>query len=216
MSMIEIHRNVPTLIVPGLHGSGCAHWQSWWQAVVPDAQRVEQDEWSVPDLDAWTDRLLGEVDRQARPVWLVAHSFGCLTAVNAISQLANRKKHNIAGAFLVAAADPERFGLDQRLPLQPLPVPTALVVSSNDPWLSENKALWMAERWGAEIFPIGHAGHVNTAAGFGPWIEGLVFFRDFVRRTTGREVRAHRDEPRAGVVSIAGRPSRGDHQARAG
>src|SRR5690242_8824011 len=100
MSLTGNHNCVPTLIVPGLHGSGCAHWQSWWQAVVPDAQRVEQEDWSAPDLGAWTDRLLQAVARQPKPVWLVAHSFGCLTAVNAISQ----RSRNIAGAFLVAAA----------------------------------------------------------------------------------------------------------------
>jgi predicted alpha/beta hydrolase family esterase len=184
MSLTGSHHSVPTLIVPGLHGSGCAHWQSWWQAVVPNAQRVEQEDWSTPDLGAWSDRLLQAVARQPRPVWLVAHSFGCLTAVNAIAQ----RSRNIAGAFLVAAADPDRFGLGDSLPLSKLPVPTALVVSSNDPWLPGNKALWLAERWGSEIFPIGPAGHVNTAAGFGPWIEGLVLFRDFVRHTTGEEL----------------------------
>jgi uncharacterized protein len=173
-----------TLIVPGLHGSGCAHWQSWWQAVVPDAQRVEQDDWDDARLDVWTERLLQVAARQPGPVWLVAHSFGCLAAAHAIA----RGGRNIAGAFLVAAADPDRFGLGEELSLNKLPVPTALVVSSNDPWLPENKALWLAERWGSEIFPVGAAGHVNAAAGFGPWIEGLVLFRDFARRTTGAEL----------------------------
>lgn len=204
MSLITTHNCVPTLIVPGLHGSGCAHWQSWWQAVVPDARRVEQDDWSTPDLGVWTDRLLQDVARQPKPVWLVAHSFGCLTAVNAITQ----RSRNIAGAFLVAAADPDRFGLTDELSLSKLPVPTALVVSSNDPWLTENKALWLAERWGSEVFPIGAAGHVNTAAGFGPWIEGLVLFRDFVRNQTGDEVTEHRlatSPPRLSVVSQADR-----------
>ena len=204
MPLIGAQGSVPTLIVPGLHGSGCAHWQSWWQAVVPDAQRVEQDDWSTPDLGRWTDRLLLTIARQPRPVWLVAHSFGCLAAVHAISL----RSRNIAGAFLVAAADPDRFGLAGSLPLNPLPVPTALVVSSNDPWLLENKALWLAQRWGSEIFPIGRAGHVNTAAGFGPWIEGLVLFRDFVRNRTGDQVTEHRlapPPPRLSVVSQAER-----------
>ena len=171
---------------------------------MPDARRVEQDDWSTPDLGVWTDRLLQYVARQPKPVWLVAHSFGCLTAVNAITQ----RSRNIAGAFLVAAADPDRFGLTDELSLSKLPVPTALVVSSNDPWLTENKALWLAERWGSEVFPIGAAGHVNTAAGFGPWIEGLVLFRDFVRNQTGDEVTEHRlvtSPPRLSVVSQADR-----------
>jgi predicted alpha/beta hydrolase family esterase len=138
-----------------------------------------QDDWHTPHLGAWSDRILQNVARQSKPVWLVAHSFGCLAAVHAV----NQRPHNIAGVFLVAAADPDRFGLEDDLPLSKLSVPSALVVSSNDPWLFENKALWLAERWGSEVFPIGAAGHVNTASGFGPWIEGLVLFRDFVRNT---------------------------------
>ncbi|HWV18112.1 MAG TPA: alpha/beta hydrolase [Rhodocyclaceae bacterium] len=184
MQLFSSYHNVPTLIVPGLHGSGPAHWQSWWQAVVPGALRVEQDDWSLPDIGEWTDRLLQTVVHQPEPVWLVAHSFGCLTAVNALAQ----RSHNIAGVFLVAAADPARFGLDEALPLSSLPVPAAMVISSNDPWLTENKALGLAQRWGAEVFSIGAAGHVNTAAGFGPWIEGLVLFRDFVRSKAGAEI----------------------------
>lgn len=184
--------DIPSLIIPGLHGSGAAHWQSWWQATVPNAQRVEQGDWSTPDIDTWSDRLLQALAQQSQPVWLVAHSFGCLAAVHAISKIGAGNKSNVAGAFLVAAADPDRFGLGERLLLCKLPVPTALVVSCNDPWLSENKALWLGERWGAEVFPIGPAGHVNTAAGFGPWIEGLVLFRDFVRSKGGAVVQERR------------------------
>ena len=29
-----------TLIVPGLHGSGPAHWQTWFETQVPGALRV--------------------------------------------------------------------------------------------------------------------------------------------------------------------------------
>jgi predicted alpha/beta hydrolase family esterase len=192
MSNVKSGNEVPTLIVPGLHGSGCAHWQTWWQAAVPGVQRVEQDDWEAPDLDAWSDRLLQMVTRQNAPVWLVAHSFGCLAAVHAIAKQGAQVHRRIAGVFLVAAADPDRFGLNELLPLERLPVPSALVVSSNDPWLTESKALWLAQRWGSEIFPVGAAGHINTASGFGPWIEGLVLFRDFVRRTTGEEVHERR------------------------
>ncbi|MFZ2629922.1 MAG: alpha/beta fold hydrolase [Rugosibacter sp.] len=188
MAQFEVGKQIHTLIVPGLHDSGGGHWQSWWQAVIPGTQRVRQDDWRTPDLDAWSERLLQSVARQPEAVWLVAHSFGCLAAVHAVSQCA----HNIAGVFLVAAADPDRFGLVDRLPLRALPVPTAQVVSSDDPWLLESKALWLAKRWGSEVFPIGAAGHVNTASGFGPWVEGLVLFRDFVRQTTGIEVTERR------------------------
>lgn len=173
----------PGLIVPGLHGSTHGHWQRWWQGVVPSTKWVDQDDWERADLGAWTDRVLQEAGRQRQPVWLVAHSFGCLAAVHAIRQ----RPQNIAGAFLVAPADPDRFGLGEFLSSGPLQRPTALVVSSNDPWLLESKAVWLGQRWGSEIFPIGAAGHVNTEAGFGPWVQGLLVFRDFVQRMSGND-----------------------------
>ena len=45
------------LIVPGLHNSGPGHWQSRWQRLYPQFERVEQDDWEKPDLAAWSARL---------------------------------------------------------------------------------------------------------------------------------------------------------------
>ena len=44
------------LIVPGLHNSGPEHWQSRWQRLYPQFERVEQDDWNLPDLAAWSAR----------------------------------------------------------------------------------------------------------------------------------------------------------------
>ncbi|HJR23337.1 MAG TPA: alpha/beta hydrolase, partial [Dongiaceae bacterium] len=38
----------PVLIITGLGGSGPEHWQSLWQARLPDARRVEQADWDKP------------------------------------------------------------------------------------------------------------------------------------------------------------------------
>ena len=68
------------LIVPGLHDSGPAHWQSWLQAQHRDALRVKQRDFSEPDLDRWATRIghtLSTAGEDTR--WIaVAHSFGCL------------------------------------------------------------------------------------------------------------------------------------------
>ena len=108
-----------TLIVPGLHGSGPAHWQSWLEALLPDARRVHQDDWSCPALPAWAERVTAEIDHAHGPVLLVAHSFGCLASVVA----AARRPQRVAGLLLVAPADPDKFGvaaallLDAGLPI---------------------------------------------------------------------------------------------------
>ena len=71
-----------TLIVPGLHGSGPDHWQTWWQARDRNACRIELDDWERPDLARWSDSLRTELRLSWGDVWIVAHSFGCLAALN--------------------------------------------------------------------------------------------------------------------------------------
>jgi len=72
-----------TLIVPGLHGSGPDHWQTWLEQQVPDCIRVMQTDWSDPDLPKWSAKLRRELSRAPGRVTVVAHSFGCLAAVQA-------------------------------------------------------------------------------------------------------------------------------------
>lgn len=61
-----------TLIVPGLRGSGPGHWQTWWQRRDEAAVRVEQEDWTTPDLVRWSDRIGAVIDAAREPVWLVA------------------------------------------------------------------------------------------------------------------------------------------------
>ena len=44
------------LIVPGLHDSGDAHWQTWLQAQFSDSLRVRQRDFATPDLQCWSER----------------------------------------------------------------------------------------------------------------------------------------------------------------
>jgi predicted alpha/beta hydrolase family esterase len=88
----------------------------------------------------------------------------------------------IAGALLVAPADPARFGIERAVPQVPLLFPTTLVASANDPWMSlENARLW-AENWGSTFVPLGHAGHINAQSGLGDWPAGLDELRWLCRR----------------------------------
>ncbi|MCK9283448.1 MAG: alpha/beta hydrolase [Rhodocyclaceae bacterium] len=166
-----------TLIVPGLDNSGPDHWQSGWQALEPESVRVEQESWTTPDLPRWAANVTAALDGESRPVWIVAHSFGCLAAVVA----ATRRPGAVRGAFLVAPADPQKFGVAHHLPQAALPFPSLLVASSTDPWIKLMTAALWAERWGSRLVNIGAAGHINAASGFGPWIEGRALFGRFCR-----------------------------------
>ena len=155
------------VIVPGLHGSGAEHWQSWLQAQVDGAVRVEQDEWSVPDLERWSDRVGATLDALGPgPHVLVAHSFGCLASVRA---LARRPGLGVAQLLLVAPAEPSRFDAGGALPQSPLRVRHCMVASDNDPWMTASQAHAWAQRWGSDWINLGNAGHVNVDSGYGPF-----------------------------------------------
>ena len=81
------------MIVPGLHGSGAAHWQSWLHGQIDGSVRVEQDFWGVPDIERWADRVAETVDAQGPgPHVIVAHSFGCLAALHEIGRASCRER----------------------------------------------------------------------------------------------------------------------------
>lgn len=154
------------LIVPGLRDSGPAHWQSWLQAGDRDAQRVQQRDWAAPDLDGWAERIEATLDRAGPRPWVAAaHSFGCLALAR---YLARNPDSAIQAALLVAPADPARFGVEPLLPRRALPIPTTLVGSETDPWMSAIAARVWAQRWGSRWINLGDAGHINAEAGFGP------------------------------------------------
>ena len=58
-------------------------------------------------------------------------------------------------------------------PQAPLPFAATLVASRDDPFCSFARAQALAADWGAPLWDIGKAGHINAAAGHGDWPEGL-------------------------------------------
>lgn len=162
-----------TLIVPGLNSSGSAHWQTWFESQLSDAIRVIQPDWKRADLPQWSSRVRREISRRNGPILIAAHSFGALAAV----QAAEDYRERIVGALLVAPADPDKFRVADALPAGRLGFPATIVASSNDPWLSIDRALALAIRWGANLVDLGNAGHINAESGFGPWPFGLTLLQ---------------------------------------
>jgi predicted alpha/beta hydrolase family esterase len=155
------------VIVPGLHGSGAEHWQSWLQHQVDGAVRVEQDDWSAPDLGRWSERVADTLAALGPgPHVVVAHSFGCLATVRAA---ARDPALDIAQVLLVAPAEPSRFDVASVLPQSPLAPHSCVVASDNDPWMSATQAHDWALRWGSDWINLGNAGHINVDSGYGPF-----------------------------------------------
>ena len=173
-----------TLIIPGLNSSGPDHWQSWFEAHIPGTVRVIQADWGNADLAEWSQRVRRDISRSPGRLFIVAHSFGVLAAVQAAFDHSER----IAGALLVAPADPDKFGVAAQLPDVPLPFPSVVVASTNDPWMSLERAAHWADLWGADLVNLGAAGHINAEAGFGPWPEGLALYERLRRRAELSEI----------------------------
>ncbi len=178
-------KDADIIMVPGLGGSGPLHWQTRWQQRLSTARRVEQGDWDAPAREPWAQRVADLVDAAERPVVLVAHSLGVPTAVNALGLMERRP----AGAFFVAPPDLDNPDLDppQLLgfgpyPRDPLPFPSIMVGSRNDPWSGTEATQDLAAAWGSLFVDAGDAGHINTDAGFGPWPEGSMVFAKFLSR----------------------------------
>lgn len=174
-----------TLIIPGLRNSGPEHWQTWFESRLDGTRRVEQADWERTWLPDWAQRVKEEIDAAPGPVWVVAHSFGCLATVRA----GLIRPERILGAFLVAPADPDRFRIPHILLGEPLPFPSLVVASDDDPWSRAETARFWAGRWGSRFLDIGPAGHINVDSGYGPWPDGLALFEEF-RGTVRAQVSA--------------------------
>src|SRR5690606_38109260 len=108
--------------------------------------------------EKWRKGIKRALASIGRPSVLVAHSFGALAAASIAAEFPQW----VEKLLLVAPADPDKFHIAQQLPQAPLPVPTQLIASSNDPWMAESKAAVWASAWGADYLRTQNLGHINS------------------------------------------------------
>ena len=165
------------LTIPGVTNSSPQHWQSLWEKEFPERfRRIEQKEWDTPVCADWIEKIEEDVQK-ANPetVVLVAHSLGC----TAVTHWALKFGTKIKGALLVAPSDCEAptYTFDTKgfapIPLKKLPFKSLVVASTNDEYISLERAEQFAAAWGSQFVNVGAKGHINFSAGFGEWNEGL-------------------------------------------
>ena len=171
------------LIQPGWQNSGPHHWQTFWQSRLGGAStRVPQQDWMVPERDAWVRTLEQAIEQATQPVVVLAHSVGCLATVFALQSA------TVAAVVLVAPADTERPGAPEPLrsfapiPMQPLPAPALVIASDNDPYCTLERAGAFAQAWRADMEVVPKGGHMNAETGFGPWPEGWQMVNGWLQR----------------------------------
>ncbi|MGN6651260.1 RBBP9/YdeN family alpha/beta hydrolase [Trinickia sp.] len=194
----------PRLVtVPGLHGSEEAHWQSWLQRQFARSLRVEQSDWDMPDLDRWALSVGNLLERKKGPFIIAAHSYGCLATAHALTR--HISTTDIAGILFVAPASPDKFMSFGRFDARRLDVPSILVGSENDPWMPAAEAQELAGRLGSVFVNLGTVGHINTAAGFGPWPRAKFFVDTLIHCAARRALRNENEETVMRVLEIGSR-----------
>ncbi|REE21701.1 hypothetical protein B0G71_4888 [Paraburkholderia sp. BL27I4N3] len=177
------------LIVPGLRDHVAEHWQTLLQARLPKTASVpplEQDKLSCAARVAALDEAIAKIDG---PIVLVAHSAGVMITVH----WARHRNRPIQGALLATPADlevpmpagyPTLDVLEEHgwlpFPRKPLPFPSILGASRNDPLAGFDRAAGMAADWGSRLVDLGEVGHLNPAAGYGDWPQADTLIRELI------------------------------------
>jgi predicted alpha/beta hydrolase family esterase len=163
-------------IVPGLGNSGPDHWQTHFEKSADHFIRINQQEWDAPASKDWIETIEEAISGyNLADVILIGHSLGCI----AIANWAKEYQKKVKGALLVAPSDLEapKYNFDtagfDSVPLDKINFKTVVVTSSNDEWVTLERAEFFAKHWGSQFINIGNAGHINANAGFGEWTEGF-------------------------------------------
>lgn len=175
--------------LPGIGGSGEAHWQTIWEADDPRFTRFRPSDWDKPDLTDWLAAVDRAVAAAPEPPLLVAHSLACLL----VPQWAARTDDagsRVRGALMVAVPDPDgpAFPRAQAPSFAgkqdgALPFPALVVASTDDPYDTIGYARERAAAWKAGLVVLGPRGHINGASDLGRWPEGAALLEAFAAGT---------------------------------
>ena len=182
---------LPTILfVPGLRDHVPEHWQTLLESKLPNSTSVPRMERDKLSCAAWVAELDRKLSTIEGPVVLVAHSAGVMITVH----WAQHHRRPIHGALLAAPPDfasplPEGYPTQDVLrangwlptPRTPLPFPTIVAASTNDPLGRFERVAELAVAWGSRLVDVGAVGHLNPAAGYGEWPQAEEFIRELAR-----------------------------------
>ncbi len=175
------------LIVPGLRDHVPEHWQTLLEQKLPNARSVPRMGSDKLSCAAWVSELDRSLAAIEGPVVLVAHSAGVMITVH----WALRHQRPIHGALLAAPPDfesplPDGYPSQATLlengwlptPRVRLPFPSIVAASTNDPLGRYERVASLAAAWGSRLVNVGAVGHLNPAAGYGPWPQAEAFVEE--------------------------------------
>jgi predicted alpha/beta hydrolase family esterase len=162
----------PFLILHGWQGSGPGHWQTWLagrlRAQGAPVAYPDLPDADAPSLEAWLDRLEGELRALARAPVVLCHSLSCLLWLHH-AERGGRGAERI----LFVAPPSESAAAEEIATFFPAPLPhlegARLVCSDDDPHCPEGAAKLYGEALGIPVDLLPGTGHLNPEAGYGPW-----------------------------------------------
>lgn len=114
---------------------------------------------------------------------LIGHSLACCTIV----RWAEKYKRVIKGALLVGPSDvdarsypPGTTGF-MPMPIYKLPFPSIVITSSNDEYVTLERATLFADNWGSELVNAGNLGHINSSSNLGDWDFGYTVLQKLIQ-----------------------------------
>jgi uncharacterized protein len=173
------------VLLPGLYDSGPDHWQSHWERTLPNTLRVVQRDWETPARDEWVATLEDAVVEAGPDSVLVSHSTACAL----IAFWAAQTSRTVRGALIVAPSDTEGSNYPKGptgwtpMPANRLPFPSIVVASTDDEYVSLERARAFADAWGSRFVNIGDAGHINSASGLGDWPHGRELLTELIENS---------------------------------
>jgi len=196
---------VRILHLPGGGNSDPEHWHSQWEARYPQITRVQQRDWTGGSRAEWIETFDRYVRAGDEPVVVATHSLGTMVLAHwALGAFAA----NVIGVLLVAPADVDAAWADhdrplyrafRPVPLAPLPCPSILAASTNDPYLSIARAHQLAAAWGSHLELLGAQDHLGGPANLGLWPTGQRLLAQLIEPARPAEPRA--DHPLDGLVA---------------
>jgi predicted alpha/beta hydrolase family esterase len=175
------------LIVPGLRDPVEEHWQTLLAKKLANVHVVPPMGREDLDCDKRVEALEKAATGIRGPVVIVAHSGGVIT----VAHWAARSDRAVRGALLAVPPDferpmPEGYPTVEALdaagwlpvPMSPLPFPSIVAGSRNDPLCRMTRACEMALAWRSRFVDLGEVGHLNPASGYGEWPRAEEFIRD--------------------------------------
>ncbi len=169
-------------ILPGLNNSGPQHWQTYWENDY-GFTRIQQADWDNPVADEWIKTIEEKLNSYPmEEVVLIGHSLACCTIV----KWAERYGHFIKGALLVGPSDTEALSYPPGttgftpMPAYRLPFSSIVVASSDDLYVTIERAKFFAGNWGSQWVNAGALGHINTASNIGNWPQGYAILQQLI------------------------------------